>query len=159
VSQNSLEGNRGILACLCPLDGSGFDSSVCSDAFSSLPGGSYQVSHQFVQIEREDRPGASHLQRLPQTFLGLVEPVFVRLQGANDAFGLAPFAAHRLADGLGNVPRPVALGLNAPLLDPLVGQRSQGCCGLAPPVVDHQCGRGVRTKNLAVSCQSLQGHL
>ena len=133
MSQNSLEGNRGILACLCPLDGSGFDSAVCADTFSSLPSRSYQVSHQFVQIEREDRPGASHLQRLPQTFLGLVEPIFVRLQGANDAFGLATFAPDRLTDGLGNVPRPLALGLDANLFDPLVGQCLPRGCGIAPP--------------------------
>ena len=54
-------------------------------------------------------------------FLGLVEPVFVRFQGANDAFGLAALAADRLADGLGNVPRPMAFGLDANLLAPCVG--------------------------------------
>ena len=89
------------------------------------PVGAYQIPHQLVQIVGEDRPGAGHLQRLPQTFLGLVEPIFVRLQGANDAFGLAALAPDRLADGLGNVPRPVAFGLDTNLLDPLVGERPE----------------------------------
>src|SRR6266852_6351199 len=74
-------------------------------------------------------------------FLGLVEPIFVGLQCANDPFGLAALAPDRLADGLGNVPRPVAFGLNANLLDPLVGQRPQGGGGIAAPVVDHQRSR------------------
>ena len=87
----------------------------------SLPVGSYHIPHQFVQIEREDRPRTGHLQRLPQTFLGLVEPIFVRLQGANDPCGLAALAPDSLADGLGNVLRPGAFGLDANLLDPLVG--------------------------------------
>jgi hypothetical protein len=47
--------------------------------FSSLVG-PYDLSHQFVQIEGEDRAGTCHLQRLPQAFLGLVEPIFVHLQ-------------------------------------------------------------------------------
>jgi len=76
----------------------------------SSSGGLAQVPHQLVQIEGEDRPGTCHLQRLPQTFLGLVEPIFVRLQRANDPFGLAALAPDRLADGLGNVPRPWPLG-------------------------------------------------
>jgi hypothetical protein len=102
----------------------------------SSPVGPYQIPHQLVQIAGEDRPGTGHFQRLPQTFLGLVEPLCVRLQGANDPFGLATLAADRLADGLRHAPRPVAFGLNANLLDPLVGERPQGRRGIATPVVD-----------------------
>ena len=81
----------------------------------------YQIPQKLVRIVGEDRPGTSHLQRVPQTFRGLVESLFVRLQGANDPFGLAALASDRLADGLGNAPRPVALGLDANLLDTLAG--------------------------------------
>ena len=52
----------------------------------------------------------------------------------------------RLADGLGNAPRPVALGLEADLFDTLASQSPQGRRGGATPVVDHQCGSGVCTK-------------
>src|SRR6266478_9031721 len=76
-------------------------------------------SSKLVQIAGEERPGTCHLQRLPQTFLGLVQPIFVRLQGANDPFRLAALAPDRLVDGLGNVPRPCAFGLNANRLDPV----------------------------------------
>ena len=85
----------------------------------SSPVGPYQIAHQLVQIAGEDRPGACHLQRVPEMFFGLVEFVLVRLQGANDPFGLAALASDRLADGLGNTPSSLALGLNANLLDPL----------------------------------------
>ena len=121
------------------------------------PVGPYQIPHELVQIVGKDRPGTGHLQRVPQTFCRLVEPIFVRLQGANDPFGLAALASDRLADGLGNAPRPVALGLDAYLCDALAGQRPQGRRGRATPVVDQQGGSGVRTKNLAVPCQRLQG--
>src|SRR5512145_3422789 len=90
-----------------------------------------QIPHALVQIVREDRPGTSHLQRVPQTFLGLVEPIGVRLQGANDAFGLATLAADRRADSLAYVPRPVAFGLDTNLLDPCVGERPDGGRGIA----------------------------
>jgi hypothetical protein len=43
------------------------------------------------------------------------------LQGTNDAFGLATFAPDHLPDVFGNVPRPLALGLDTQLFDPLVG--------------------------------------
>src|SRR6266446_541668 len=125
----------------------------------SSPVGPYQVPHQFVQIAGEERPGTCHLQRLPQTFFGLVEPIFVGLECPNDPFGFAALAPDRLADGLGNVPRPVAFGLDANLLDPLVGERPYGCRGIATPVVDHQRGRGLRAKDRAVPRQRLQGHL
>ena len=123
------------------------------------PVGPYQLPHQLVQIAGEHRPGTGHLQRLPQTFLGLIEPLCVRLQGANDPFALATLAADRVADGLGNVPCPLAFGLNANRLAPLVGERPQGRRGLAPPVVDHQRGCGVRTKDRAVPRQRLPGPL
>src|SRR5262249_62167838 len=77
------------------------------------PVGPYQIPHELVQIVGEDRPGTGHLQRVPQTFLGLVEPIFVRLQGANDAFGLATFAPDRLAEGIVHVPRSAPFGLMA----------------------------------------------
>ena len=81
-----------------------------SQCLFASPVGPYQIPHELVQIVGEDRLGTCHLQRLPQTFLGLVEPIFVRLQGANDPFGLAALAADRLADGLGNMPSPLPLG-------------------------------------------------
>src|SRR5207245_11530731 len=87
------------------------------------------------------------------------EPIFVRLQGANDPFGLATLAPDRLADGRRNVPRPVAFWLDATLLDPLGGQRPEGRCGISAPVVDHQRGCGLRTKDRAVPRQRLYGHL
>src|SRR4029453_11373884 len=112
---NSFEGRGGCLlplSCLSPelflwfyLPRFLFASSV----------GPYQIPHEFVQIVGEDRPGTSHLQRVPQPFRGFVEPICVRLQGANDPFGFAALASDRLADGLGNAPRPVALGLDADL--------------------------------------------
>ena len=74
--------------------------------------------HELVQIVGEERPRPGHLQRVPQTFRGLVESIFVRLQGANDPFGLAALASDLVADGLGNAPRPVALGLDADLFTP-----------------------------------------
>ena len=42
---------------------------------------------------------------------------------------------------------PWPLGWIANLLDPFVGQRPQGRCGIAAPVVDYQCGGGVRPKD------------
>ena len=111
-----------------------------------------------MQIVGEDRPGTGHLQRVPQTFLGLVEPLSGGLQGANEPFGLATLASDRLAAGLSNAPRPLALGRDAALLDTLAGQGSQGRCGTAAPVGDQQRGSGVRTKNRAVPCQGLPGH-
>jgi hypothetical protein len=72
-------------------------------------------------MEGEERLGACHLQRLPQTFPGLVAPILVGLQGTNDACGLATCAPDRLPDVLGNVPCPLALGLDAKLFDPLAG--------------------------------------
>src|SRR5262249_23670943 len=123
------------------------------------PVDSYQVSHQLVQIERENRPGAGHLQRLPEALCGLVESIFVRFQRANDAFGLAPFAPDRLTDCLGNVPCPLALGLDTNLFDPLVGQCLPRGGGIASPIVNHQGGSGMRTKDGAVLRQGLQGHL
>ena len=85
--------------------------------------GLYQIPPQLVQIAGEERPGTCHLQRLPQTFLGFVAPLLVRLQGADKPFGLAALALDRLADGLGNAPRSLALGLHPTLLAPLVGER------------------------------------
>ena len=93
----------------------------------------YQIPHELVPIVGEDRPGPGHLQRVPQTFRGFVEPIFVRLQGANDAFGLAALASDRLADGLGNAPSPVALGLDADLFDALAGQCPQRVAVAEPP--------------------------
>src|SRR3954447_26804132 len=127
MSQNSFEGNGGPLGLPLVSLWELFWRFYLSRCLFSSPVGPYEISHQFVQIVGEERPGTCHLQRLPQTFLGLVEPIFVGLQGANDPFGLAALAPDRLADGLGNVPRPVAFGLDANLLDPLVGERPDGC--------------------------------
>ena len=88
-------------------------------------------------------------------FLGLVEPIFVRLQSANNAFGLAAFAPDRLPDCLGNVPRSMAFGLDTNLLDPRVGQCLQRCGSLSAPIVDQQRGGGVRPQDRAVPCQGL----
>src|SRR3954468_9927541 len=144
-----------LLAFLLPLYRNWFLWFFLPRALFASPVDPYQIPHELVQIVGEDRPGAGHLQRVPQTFLGLVESIFVRLQGANDAFGLAALASDRRADGLGNAPRPVALGLDADLFDALAGQGSQGRGGRATPVVDQQRGRGVRTKDRAVSRQRL----
>ena len=100
-------------------------------------GGLSQIPHELVQIVGENRPGTGHLQRLPQTFLGLVEPLFVALQGPHDAFGLASLASDRLADGLGNVPRSAAFGLDTNLLDTLARQGIQRCSGITSPIVYH----------------------
>jgi hypothetical protein len=53
----------------------------------------------------------------------------------------------------------MACGLHANCLDPLVGERPQGRCGIATPVVDNQRGYGVRPTNRAASRQRLQGYL
>src|SRR5215217_2545031 len=145
MSQNSFEGNGGPLGLPLVSLWELFWRFYLSRCLFSSPVGPYEISHQFVQIEGEDRPGTCHLQRLPQTFLGLVEPLFVCLQCPNDAFGLAAFAPDRLTDFLGNGPRPLAFGLDANLGDPLVGQRLQRGRGIAAPVVDQPLGGSVRT--------------
>ena len=119
MSQNSFEGNGVPLGLPLSSRRELFVWFSLPQFLFASPVGPYQIPHELVQIVGEDRPGTCHLQRLPQTFLGLVEPIFVRLQGANDAFGLATLAPDRLADGLGNVPRPCAFGLNANRLDPV----------------------------------------
>src|SRR5215211_821087 len=159
MSQNSFEGNGGPLGLPLVSLWELFWRFYLSRCLFSSPVGPYEISHQFVQIEGEERAGTCHLQRLPQTFLGLVEPICVRLQGTNDAFGLATFAPDRLPDVLGNVPRPLALGLDAKLFDPLVGQYLQRCAGISASIVDQQRGGGVRPKDGAVPRQRLQGHL
>src|SRR5438046_7560711 len=93
---------KGLLTSLSLLDSRWVAGAAWPHGVSS-PVGAYQVPYQIVQIVSEDRPGTRHLQRLPQTFFGLVEMVLVRLQGANDPFGLAALAPDGLADGLGNV--------------------------------------------------------
>ena len=73
-------------------------------------------------VPRKERPGPCHLQRRPQPFLQLVAPRGLRLQGAHDACGLAPFAPDGLPDVRGNVPRPLPCGLDAQLFAPRVGR-------------------------------------
>ena len=87
----------------------GSDSVQCPDF---LLGQFHQIPHQFVQIERHERPRPCHLQRLPQTFLRFVEFVPVAFQGPNHPFGLTPLAADLIPDCLGNPPRPIPFGLN-----------------------------------------------
>jgi hypothetical protein len=91
--------------------------------------------------------------RLPMSL-----PLERGLQGTNDTFGLATFAPDHLPDVLGNVPRPLALGLDAQLFDPLVGQYLQRCGGISAPIVDQQRGGGVRPKDRAVPRQRLQSY-
>src|SRR4030095_15308114 len=92
------------LSCLSPELFLWFD--LPRSLFAS-PVGPYQIPHELVQIVGEDRPRPGHLQCGPQTFRGLVESIFVRLQGADDPFGLAALASDRLADGLGNALTPL----------------------------------------------------
>ena len=67
--------------------------------------------------ERRDRePAISSV--CHRRSLGLLNPCWPS-SGANDAFGLA-FAPDRLTDVLGNVPRPLAFGLDANLGNALV---------------------------------------
>src|SRR5918998_6686816 len=55
-----------------------------------LAGQCHYIPHEFVEIEREDRPRSCHLQRVPKTFFGLVELVSVAFERANAPFGATP---------------------------------------------------------------------
>ena len=157
MSQNSLEGNGGPswpASCLSLGAVLAVLPAPMPFLLPCRPG--YEISHQFVQIEGEDRAGTCHLQRLPQTFLGLVESIFVRLQGTNDAFSLATFAPDRLPDVLGNVPAPAGPWAGCPaVLTPSWASTRQRCGGIAAPIVDQQRGGGVRPKDRAVPRQRL----
>jgi hypothetical protein len=81
------------------------------------------------------------------------------LQGTNDAFGLATFAPDHLPDVLGNVPRPLALGLDTqPSCLTPSWEYLQRCGGISAPIVDQQRGGGVRPKGRAVPRQRLQSY-
>ena len=150
-----LRAMRGFLASLLCLSGSCAGGSTYPDAFSPhLSARTRSRISLFRLKERIERgPAISSVGHRRSS----LEPIFVRLQGTNDPFGLAPFAPDRLPDVLGNVPRALALGLDAQLFDPLVGQGLQGCGGIAAPIVDQQRGGGVRPKDGTVPRQRSAG--
>src|SRR5215813_7075087 len=73
----------------------GFGPASCS---ALLRGERYQILHEFVQIEGQDRPRTRHLQRWPKTFLGSVAFVPVAFQRPNASLGPTPLAANLIPD-------------------------------------------------------------
>src|SRR6266446_600207 len=138
-----------ILLCLCSSPLRFASNSVpCSDF---LLGQFHQVPHQFVQIERHDRPRPCHLQRLPQTFLRFVEFVPIAFECPDHPFGLTPLAAYLIPDCLGNRPGPLPSGLNPNIFDALQSQFLARQGRIAPPVVDEQLRCRFLTKYLPVA--------
>ena len=105
------EGHGMPLASLVSLSRSCFVVLLTPIPFASSVG-PYQIPHELVQIVGENRPRPGHLSNVPQTFRGLVESIFVRLQVPMIP-SVLPRSLRPSRGRLGNAPRPVALGLES----------------------------------------------
>ena len=148
-----------LLASFLPLYESYFLGSSFSDTFYPYPSARTTSRINLLRLnERTDRgPAISNV--CHRRSLGLLNPYLsvFRVPMIPSVLPRSLRTVSRTASATCHAPWP--LGWMPHSLTPSVVSARQGPRRIAAPVVDHQRRRGLRTKDGAVSCKRLYGHL